>query len=239
MTGSTAIAYYRVSTQGQKRSGLGIEAQEAAVARFAEAENIVLTGGRFVETETGKGADALDRRPVLSAALAAAKKARCPLIVAKLDRLSRDVHFISGLMVHKVPFIVAELGADTDPFLLHLYAALAQKDRALISARTKDALAAKKAQGIKLGAPIEGRDGKLGVAQSLTRARSAITAHADQRADNVLPIIEAIKASGVTSYKGIAEALNSRGIPTARQGRWEATTVRRVVLRRRKDDPSQ
>ena len=105
----------------------------------------------FPEVETGKGADALDRRPKLAAALKAARKHKAPIIVAKLDRLSRDVHFISGLMTHKTPFIVAELGADADPFMLHLYAALAEKERRLISQRTKDALAAKKAQGVKLG----------------------------------------------------------------------------------------
>ena len=96
--------------------------------------------------ETGKGADALDRRPKLKAAIAKAKEHEAPIIVSKLDRLSRDVHFISGLMVHEVPFIVTELGADCDPFMLHLYAALAEKERRLISQRTRDALQAKKAQ---------------------------------------------------------------------------------------------
>jgi len=89
----------------------------------------------FVEIETGKGADAMDRRPQLRAALASARKLRCHVAVAKLDRLSRDVHFISGLMAHKVPFLVAELGPDVDPFVLHLFAALAEKERALISTR--------------------------------------------------------------------------------------------------------
>jgi DNA invertase Pin-like site-specific DNA recombinase len=145
-----AIAYTRVSTASQGRSGLGLEAQQAALARFAEAEGYVLAD-TFTEVETGKGADALDRRPQLAAALAAARKLKAPIIVAKLDRLSRDVHFISGLMTHRTPFIVAELGADADPFMLHLYAALAEKERRLISQRTKDALAAKKAQGVKLG----------------------------------------------------------------------------------------
>src|SRR5947209_17399126 len=107
----------------------------------------------FVEVETGKGSDALDRRPQLKAALAAARKLKCPVVVAKLDRLSRDVHFISGLMAHRVPFVVAELGPDVDPFVLHLYAALAEKERALISGRTKAALTAAKAKGVKLGNP--------------------------------------------------------------------------------------
>src|SRR5450432_72895 len=144
------VTYVRVSTARQGKSGLGLEAQQAALARFAEAEgyNLIQT---FKEVETGKGADALDRRPQLAAALKAARKLKSPIIVAKLDRLSRDVHFISGLMTHRTPFIVAELGADADPFMLHLYAALAEKERRLISQRTREALAAKKAQGVKLG----------------------------------------------------------------------------------------
>ena len=146
----TAIAYTRVSTSRQGKSGLGLEAQLAALARFAEAEGFQLVE-TYTEVETGKGADALDRRPQLSAALKAARRQKAPIIVAKLDRLSRDVHFISGLMTHKTPFIVAELGADADPFMLHLYAALAEKERRLISERTKAALAARKAQGAKLG----------------------------------------------------------------------------------------
>jgi hypothetical protein len=117
-----AVAYYRVSTKQQHRSGLGIEAQRAAVARFAEAERFQLIA-EYIEAESGKGCDALDRRPRLAAALAAARAAKCPVIVSKLDRLSRDVAFISGLMAQRVPFIVAELGPDADPFMLHLYAA--------------------------------------------------------------------------------------------------------------------
>ena len=147
-----AVAYYRVSTQRQGRSGLGLEAQRTAVARFAEAEGITLAG-EFTEVETGKGADALDRRPQLAAALATARQAKCPVLVAKLDRLSRDVAFIAGLMAQRVPFIVAELGADADPFMLHLYAALAEKERRQISERTRGALASRKLQGTKLGNP--------------------------------------------------------------------------------------
>ncbi|WP_363215847.1 recombinase family protein [Mesorhizobium sp.] len=137
-----AVAYYRV-TQRQGRSGLGIEAQRAAVARFAEAEGMIILQ-EFTEIETGKGADALDRREQLNAALALAPQTKCPVVVAKLDRLSRDIAFIAGLMVQRVPFIVAELGADADPFMLHLYAALAEKERRLISERTKAALASRK-----------------------------------------------------------------------------------------------
>src|SRR3982074_183450 len=147
-----AVAYYRVSTKQQQRSGLGIEAQRATVMRFAEAERLTIVA-EFVEIETGKGADAIDRRPQLAAALAAARTARCSVLVSKLDRLSRDVAFVSGLMAQRVPFIVAELGRDADPFMLHLYAALAEKERSLIAERTKAALASKRASGARLGNP--------------------------------------------------------------------------------------
>src|SRR3984893_4368803 len=146
------ITYIRVSTSQQGRSGLGIEAQRLALAHFVQAEGFTVSR-EFVEVETGKGSDALDRRPQLKAALAAARKLRCHVAVAKLDRLSRDVHFISGLMAHKVPFLVAELGPDVDPFVLHLFAALAEKERSLISTRTRQALAAAKARGVTLGNP--------------------------------------------------------------------------------------
>jgi DNA invertase Pin-like site-specific DNA recombinase len=148
-----AVAYYRVSTKQQHRSGLGIEAQRATVTRFAQAEKLTVIA-EYVEAESGKGADALDRRPQLAAALAAARKARCCVLVSKLDRLSRDVAFVSGLMAQRVPFIVAELGRDAEPFMLHLYAALAEKERRLISERTKAALAVRKAAGGRLGNPI-------------------------------------------------------------------------------------
>jgi DNA invertase Pin-like site-specific DNA recombinase len=217
-----AIAYYRVSTQRQGKSGLGIEAQRTAVALFAEAEQIEIIADH-TEIETGKGADALDRRPELAAALVRARRAKCPILVAKLDRLSRDVHFICGLMVHRVPFIVAELGADADPFMLHLYAALAEKERALISARTKAALAVKKMAGAKLGNPR--------AAEAAVKAHAANRAAADQFAGNVLPIVREIQAAGITSLGGIAGALNARGVRTARGGTWHSSTVRNLLLR--------
>src|SRR5213595_1846362 len=174
------ITYIRVSTSGQGRSGLGIEAQRHALAQFVQAEGYSVAR-EFVEIETGKGANALDRRPQLKAALAAARKLRCHVAVAKLDRLSRDVHFISGLMAHRVPFLVAELGPDVDPFILHLFAALAEKERALIATRTKAALAAAKARGVKLGGPNLGQARKVALA--------TIEAMADRHAANVVPII--------------------------------------------------
>jgi len=117
------IVYQRVSTERQGRSGLGLDAQRERCVAFAVQNGMDMVEA-FTEVETGKGFDALGRRPQLGAALAAARRLRCPVLVAKLDRLSRDVHFIGGLMVERVPFLVAELGADVDPFMLYIYAAL-------------------------------------------------------------------------------------------------------------------
>jgi DNA invertase Pin-like site-specific DNA recombinase len=220
-----AVAYYRVSTQRQGRSGLGIEAQRSAVERFAESERITIVS-EFVEVETGKGSDALDRRPQLAAALAAARSAGCPVLVAKLDRLSRDVAFISGLMAQRVPFIVAELGADADPFMLHLYAALAEKERRLIGERTKAALSARKAQGARLG----NRSNPAGAA---ARGREVQISDADRFAAKILPVIRAIQASGAESLAAITEALNNRGIRSARGGRWHISAVQNVLARAR------
>jgi DNA invertase Pin-like site-specific DNA recombinase len=202
-----AIGYVRVSTAKQGRSGLGLKAQEAALAKFAEAEGFRFLQ-TFTEVESGKRTD---DRPELAAAIAMAGKRKAPIIVAKLDRLSRDVHYISGLMKHRVPFIVTELGADTDPFLLHIYAALAEKERALISRRTKDALAAAKARGVRLG-------GLRSKGEEYQREAAA-------RAEQLRPIFEEL--SGL-SARGTAEELNRRGIPTASGGKWHAVQVIRV-----------
>ena len=218
-----AIAYYRVSTARQGRSGLGIEAQRDTVTRFAAAEEFELTA-EFVEVETGKGSDALDRRPQLAAALATGRKQKCPVIVAKLDRLSRDVAFISGLMAQRVPFIVAELGRDTDPFMLHLYAALAEKERRLISERTRAALAARKAQGATL-------DNRRNPGQAAAVGHRALSAEADAFAANVLPIVNSLRSNGLADLRGLARALNDRGVRTARGGRWHVSNVRNLLLR--------
>lgn len=219
---SKAVAYYRVSTDGQRKSGLGLEAQRAVIARFAEVEGLEIIA-EHAEAETGKGVDALERRPMLAAALAHARKAKCPVLVAKLDRLSRDVHFISGLMAHKVKFVVTELGADIDPFMLHIYAAVAEKERALISERTKAALAIRKAQGVKLGNPR--------LAEIRYRGHQATRRDADEFAANVLPIVREIQAAGKTTLAAIADALNARGVRTARGGQWHSSTVRNLLKR--------
>jgi DNA invertase Pin-like site-specific DNA recombinase len=222
MQAKKLIGYVRVSTAKQGRSGLGMEAQREALERFAASEGFEL-GRVFVEVETGKGADALDRRPQLDAALKEARRQRCSVAVAKLDRLSRDVHFISGLMAQRVPFVVAELGADVDPFILHLFAALAEKERAMIATRTKAALAAAKARGVVLGSPR--------LAHARKRAVASIKALADTHAANVLPVIREIRRTGTTSLHQIAAALNARGIPTPRGGAWYAKSVSNVLAR--------
>jgi DNA invertase Pin-like site-specific DNA recombinase len=222
MAGKSLVGYVRVSTSQQGRSGLGIEAQKEALERFAASEGFTL-GRVFVEVETGKGADAIERRPQLAIALSEARRQRCPVAVAKLDRLSRDVHFISGLMTHRVSFVVAELGADVDPFILHLFAALAQKERAMISARTKAALAAAKGRGVTLGGPQ--------LHKARKKAVVSIRALADQNAANVLPIIREIRRAGASSLHQIAGALNARGITTPRGGQWYASSVRNVLGR--------
>jgi DNA invertase Pin-like site-specific DNA recombinase len=160
----------------------------------------------------------------LTAALALARQAKCPVVMTKLDRLSRDVAFIAGLMVQRVPFIVAELGADADPFMLHLYAALAEKERRLISERTKAALASPKTTGMRLGNPTN-------TAEAAAMGRQISVREADRFAQTVLPIIESIQRSGITSLRGLAIALNNRGVRTARNGRWQVSNVRNILAR--------
>ena len=218
-----AVAYLRVSTQRQQRSGLGIEAQRAAIERFAAAEGLSIIS-EYVEAETGKGADALDRRPQLAAALAAARAARCFVLASKLDRLSRDVAFVAGLMAQRVPFIVAELGRDADPFMLHLFAALAEKERRLISERTRAALQAKKAAGARLGNPVN-----LVEAGSLGRTVQATAA--DRFVGSLLPQLSAIRKSGAGSLAEIADALNERGVRSATGGKWHRSAVRNLLAR--------
>jgi DNA invertase Pin-like site-specific DNA recombinase len=219
---TSAIAYYRVSTQEQGRSGLGIEAQRQTVRAFASKHGMTLLF-EFEEVETGKGSDALEQRPKLAMAFREARRQKCAVLVAKLDRLSRDVAFISGLMAQKVRFYAADLGLTVDPFMLHVYAALAQKERDLISQRTKDALRAKKAQGVRLGNPNP--------AASAKRAHEARTAAADRFAANVRPVIESIRKAGANSYEAIAIEMNARNVKTARGGSWHATTVRNAMKR--------
>lgn len=206
------VAYYRVSTQKQGRSGLGLESQRAAVLRFAQGEGLTLLA-EFTEVETGKGSDALERRPQLAAALKAAKKADASIVVAKLDRLSRDVAFISALMAKRVPFVTVELGTQADPFLLHIYAALAEQERRMISQRTKAALKAAKERGVTLGSKRFGeRNAKA----------------AKDRALKLRPVLFELAELSATA---IAAELNKRKVATPTGAPWSAKTVLRVQAR--------
>jgi DNA invertase Pin-like site-specific DNA recombinase len=205
-----AVAYYRVSTERQGRSGLGLEAQQATVERFAAAEAFTLAQ-TFIEVESG----ADDERPQLMAAMAEARRLRCPLMVAKLDRLSRDTHFVTGLMKHgKVQIVIAELGLNAEPFTIEIMAAVAAQERRLISRRTKDALAAAKSRGVKLGGYRH--DGSTSKAEALARAE-ALRSTFDQRRD--------------LSHRSVAKVLNERGIKTAEGRQWSAVQVMRVRRR--------
>ena len=206
---SPLVAYYRVSTAKQGRSGLGLEGQRAAVQAFAKAEGFEIAA-EFTEVETGKGSDALDRRPELKAALKAAKKAKCEVAVAKLDRLSRDVAFIAGLMSQRVPFIVCALGLNVDPFTLHIYAALAEQERRMISQRTSAGLQAAKQRGVRLGNPAQ--------AKAMADAAAA-------RDEALRPVLESM--AGLSS-RAVAQRLTEQGVEPPRGGAWSQKTVLRM-----------
>jgi DNA invertase Pin-like site-specific DNA recombinase len=208
---TTIIAYYRVSTARQGRSGLGLEAQRKAVTAYA-AQNALTIAEEFTEVETGKGADALERRPVFAEALRKAKKLKATIAVAKLDRLSRDVAFISTLMSNKVDFVTVD-DPTKSPFMLHIKAAVAQEERRLISQRTREALAEAKKRGRKLGN------------QRQADANKAAAAARDTQLEPVLDTMRKLP------YREIAQKLNDRGIPSPRGGAWHATTVRRSMKR--------
>lgn len=213
-----AIAYLRCSTSEQGKSGLGLEAQLEAVQQFAAAQEYTITE---VVSEVASGTLGLDGRPELRGALARAKRLGCPILVAKLDRLSRDVNFVSGLMKEKVPFVVADLGADTDPFLLHIYAALSEKERKMIGQRTKAALAALKAKGVQLG-------NRTNLAEVSALGRAANAAKAAAFREKMLPIIEGYRSHGLT-MAAIAAELNRYGIKTAYGGQWHQPTISRLL----------
>ena len=212
-----AIALTRVSTSEQGKSGLGLAAQEAAIRSFASAEGFDIVE---VVEEVASGKLGLADREGLRNALTKAKKLRCPVIVSKLDRLSRDVAFISGLMSKGVPFIVAELGADVDPFVLHLFAALGEKERKMIGSRTKAALAS------KVGTGMLGNKTNLSEAQAKGQATNAAKAAAF--AAKMLPLIQERKARSMTLDQ-IAADLNACSVPTFNGKEWHKSTVSRLL----------
>lgn len=211
-SGRKFVAYFRVSTERQGQSGLGIEAQRDAVAAFVDREDGHVVA-QFVEVESGKRRD----RPELEAALIACRKAKATLLIAKLDRLARSVHFISGLMEAGVEFVAVD-NPHANRLMLHLLAAFAEHEREMISTRTKAALAAARARGVVLGS--NGR-----ILAILYREE------AQRRAQGLKPIIQALRASGVQTLGGLAASLNARGVRGPRGGAWHATSVRRVLDR--------
>jgi DNA invertase Pin-like site-specific DNA recombinase len=210
------VAYLRVSTAKQGSSGLGLEAQEAAIKSFLKEGDRVLA--TFVEVESGKD----DDRPELAKALKEVELTGAKLLVAKLDRLSRAVSFISRLMDSKVDFVACDQPSAT-PFSIHIYAAVAEHERNLISQRTKAALRAAKERGVQLGGYRKGPkvEQAKGVAANQHRARLF-----NQR---ISAAIKELQADGVTGLSELARRLNERGVPTSRGGQWNATQVRRVL----------
>jgi DNA invertase Pin-like site-specific DNA recombinase len=212
------VAYYRVSTSRQGESGLGLDAQRKAVTDYLDGGKWVLAAA-YTEVESGKRTD---NRPQLAAALATCKRLRAKLVVAKLDRLSRNVAFISALLNSGVEFVAADM-PHANKMTLQVLAVFAEHERDMISARTKQALAAARERGVKLGGPNIAEAAKLGAASN--------RANADRFAANTLPIIREIQASGVTSLRGVARALNARGVRSARNTPWSPVAVSNIIKR--------
>jgi len=208
----TIVAYIRVSTQKQGKSGLGIEAQTAAINADAAAHGAEIIA-TFIEVETGKGADALDKRPKLAAALALCAKTGATLVVAKLDRLTRSVHFGSGLLLNGKQPIRAADQPSANNFMLHILLCFAEKERQDISDRTVAALAAARARGTRLGSPTTA---------AILKDRS--TAFAASLRAVLEPLLH-------LPSRAIAEALNAQGIKSATGGAWSSRTVLRTIER--------
>lgn len=213
------VAYYRVSTDKQGASGLGLEAQRDEVRRYLNGGSWELIE-EFTEIESGRKS----RRPELEAAIALCKKQKATLVVAKLDRLYRNAYFVAKLMHEGIPFICCD-NPHANKMTIQILAAVAENERELISKRTKDALAVVKARGTELGSPTP----EKGAVEAGKVAAKA----ADKMADNIQPLIADLRRKGLTTYREIADALNARGVPTARGGSWFASTVRNYELRGR------
>lgn len=217
---SKAVAYYRVSTKQQGRSGLGLDAQRAAIQELVTRENIELVG-EYTEIETGTGKRL---RPQLYKAIEACRQSEAILLIAKLDRLARNVHFLTGLMESGIRFRACDL-PEADRFTVHILAAVAQREAELISERTKAALAAAKRKGVTLGNP---KGFAPGVQRKGVIARQA--AAEEHYKGIVLDHICALRDSGL-SYRAIAERLNGAGQRTRKGKEWGPTQVKRVYDR--------
>jgi DNA invertase Pin-like site-specific DNA recombinase len=210
------VSYTRVSTQQQGRSGLGLEAQREAVARHVDGRGVIV--GEFVEVETGKGANALERRPQLKAALDLCRVKGAILVIAKLDRLARNVHFVSGLIESRVEFVAADM-PDANKVMIQMHAVMSEWERDQISARTKAALSAAKARGVKLG--------RAGPA-NLKRNTEVRQLAANNFAGKLAGVLNGFKAAGLAQRQQVEE-LNLLGVKTANGGDWSLVQLQRVL----------
>lgn len=224
MANGNFVAYYRTSTS---RQSLGIDAQKADVVRFLNGGDWKLVG-EFEEHESGKN----DTRPELAKAIDLCKKTEARLIVAKLDRLSRDVHFISGLQKAGISFVCADM-PEMDEFTVHIFAAMAQRERKLVSARTRDGLKALKARGVtKTGKPAVLGNPLNGTVEQTVKAAAGRSKKADEYVQSIRADIEFWQKKGYVSLKGLAEVLTRAKVSTSRgRTQWDATQVKRVLER--------
>ena len=217
-------AYYRVSTEGQSRSGLGLDAQREAVTSLCNARGWTIIAD-FTEVESGKVND----RRELTAALHHAKVTGSTLVIAKLDRLSRNASFIAALQDSGAKFIAADM-PEANELTVHIMAAVAQAERKAIASRTRDALQAAKARGQRLGNP-NGAAALRRAGKGNSAAVGAIKAGADAFATDLAPIVARLRAEGATSLPKLALGLNEGGFETARGGRWHPSSVRNLLSR--------
>jgi DNA invertase Pin-like site-specific DNA recombinase len=219
-----AVTYLRVSTAEQGRSGLGLEAQRAAVEAFCTSRGWTVLA-EFLEVESGKR----DDRPQLAAALHRAKVTGATLVIAKLDRLSRNVAFLASLQDSGASFLAADM-PEANELTVHIMAAVAQAERKATAKRTREALQAAKARGTRLGNP-NGAEALRRAGKGNAAALTALKAGASGRAADLAPILAEIRADGFTSLPAIAAQLNARSIQTPRGGQWHPSSVRNLVRR--------
>jgi DNA invertase Pin-like site-specific DNA recombinase len=219
MRTNSFVAYYRVSTAKQGVSGFGLDAQKTSVMDFLNGGSWRLVD-EFVEVESGRRAD----RPQLAAALACCRRHRATLVIAKLDRLARDAHFLLGLEKAGVEFVAVDMPS-ANRLTIGILALVAEEEARAISQRTKAALAAAKARGVILGTPGNLKNGIAGTRRS-AEVRSA---RARQRAADLAPLVAELRAYGISGASELAKALNERGIPAARGGRWQPVQVQRLL----------
>jgi DNA invertase Pin-like site-specific DNA recombinase len=214
------VSYLRVSTEQQGRSGLGLEAQRSSVAEYLNGGQWALVG-EFVEVESGRKSD----RPELQMALAACRIHKATLVVAKLDRLSRNAHFLLGLKESGVDFVCVDMPS-ANRLTVGIMAMVAEEEARMISARTKAALGAAKVRGVRLGRPNLTNSARM---EGTIQSAEVRANRARQRSSDLAPIMEQARSSGSTSAAALARFLNKAGIPAARGGKWGAVQVLRVL----------